>query len=576
MVADLRSHSRFLLLVLATLLLFLPWAALAEVRLEVSPRSGASNEHFTLSVVIDSTEEVGPPVLSQSEDFNVQYIGPQSSVSIINGTVNKRVAFNYRLIPRKEGKLQTPAAQVEVGGKTLQLKSLQVQVAPPSTPRPDTVPGVRLHQSIEPKSLYIGQQAALTIELETAINLIDPQFVDLSYDGFWSETIAENERSSKVVRGDQYDIVRFRKALFPLRTGSISIPPRRLKTRVRDFKRNRAFPFDNLDPFDVDIFDQFFGRGALKEITVESNPLVVEVQALPPQPSALPLWGLSTPIVGETTLSISVPEGRMKVGETKTAEITVVTTGSLSALKGAEIKAPPGLKVYEDAPETKNFESGGALMSRKTFRVSLVPLHGGQIHIPPLELGYFDTTEEKYHIAKSQEILLEVEGPPAEPSPHAAPSRAKESRPAPPPTSSLVYEEESMLERLSARVSPSFALLVAVTLGLMLLLIRFASRRLSAGSAERHSLEKIDQANSVTELNQAFRSHLGFKLQQSNGTELGTEQLRALLPKAAPSKEALFQLHAVLDALDTALYAPNAKSDLATLRQRARDAARML
>lgn len=559
--------------------------AAAQVHTEVSPRVGALDETFVFSVVVDSPSDSAAPVLSPSEDFGVSYIGPQSSVSIINGDVRKRVAYNYRLIPRRLGTLKTPAVDVEVGGNTQHAEPLEVKITnePPAV-KPQKVSGVALKQSVDPKSAYVGQQIDSTLELQTAINLVEPQFVDLSFDGFWVESIADNERSSRTMGGDQYDILRFRKALYPLSPGTLIIPPRKLKAQVRDMRRNRSFPFDSFNPFDADMLDDFFGGGVLKPLSVESNGISVEVKELPPAPANFPSSGLLTPLVGETTVSVRVPAGEMKVGDTKTIEIMVTSTGNLNPLKSLALKVPASLKTYEDAPESKNFESGGALMSRKIFRVSLVPLRGGEIRIPPVELGYFDTTQDSYQIAKSQEIVLAVE-----PDRSESVGNAQQGLPTiavatpgpgqiatPPSVAELpVYQEESAFERLNKRVSTSMLLLVLAALCALAIIARtLRSIRIGAAPARR-GLAEIRRASDLSELSLALRSYASLKLGIENN-DLRGEQFRVLVERKISNKDLRFALQAVLDAFDAALYAPNSEVDFAALKERALSVARSL
>lgn len=559
--------------------------AFADVRVEVSPRQGALDETFVFSVIVDSPADVNAPVLGRSEDFGVSYIGPQSSVSIINGDVRKQVAYNYRLIPRRIGSLQTPAVDVEVGGEILHANPVEVKVSnEPPAARTQKVSGVTLKQSIDPKTAYVGQQVNSTLELQTALNLIEPQFVDLSFDGFWVETIADNERSSRISGHDQYDILRFRKALYALTSGTLIIPPRKLRAQVRDTRRNRPFPFDSFNPFSSDMLDDFFGGGPVKPIAVESNGLSVEVKELPPAPPGFSSAGMITPLVGETTISVRIAEGSLKVGETKTLEVTVTSTGNLNPLKSIPLKTPSTVKTYEDAPETKNFESGGVLMSRKLFRVSVVPLQGGNITIPPVEIGYFDTTEDSYRVARSQEIVLAVEGEAGQaPIPRSAPSRqvdpaptkAVESSPLQPPALEVAYREQTGFEKFREKVSTSMLLLILAALGTVFMVVKKIGAIRSTTAPARRGLAQITEATNVAELSVALRSYVSMKLGLGN-SDLRGEQFRVVAERQIKNRDARFALQAVLDALDAALYAPESKSDVDSLRERALAVARAL
>lgn len=566
-----------LLIVLVSAVLLQSTLVFADARLEVSPRSGELGDTYVLSVIISGADQAATPTLSRSDDFDFSYIGPQSSISIINGTINRKIAHTYRLIPRRTGQLKTPGAEVQIAGATITLEPVEVTVSPPSSPVAQRVRGLSLHQSVEPTELFVGQQAITVLELRAAINLIDPQFGDLSYDGFWSETIADNERSSRIIRGDHYDVLRFRKALYPLISGTLEIPSRTLKARVRDLRRSRPFPFDSFDPFDMGILDDFFSGGKLKDVAVQSNSLRVQVKELPAPPAGFPTWGASMPIVGETTLTLNVPEGGLKTGETKTAEIVVLSTGNLSPIKGVRLNVPPSIKIYEDAPETKTFESGGALMQKKTFRVSLIPMSGGSLRIPPVELGYFDTAESGYRIARTREIILAVQGTP-QTYPQAAdavspqgPVQTEQGSASP----QLSFEEPGFLSRVTSRVS-----LAAVLLGLtVLLLLGFlawmAFRQWRHKASERSLLSGIRQAQDVRALRHAFSLWCA-KHFSNDAVSAGGDQLRAVIEKRVRDPARQFALDTLLDQFDTALYAPAAPVSIEDMRNKTLEAVELL
>ncbi len=555
-------------------LAFFACQAWAEARLEVTPHSGELDEQFLLSVIVDSGNSIGTPELGPTQDFGVSYIGPQTSVSIINGKVSKQASYTFRLIPRRVGTLKTPSATIEVDGKLITLDGRDVAVSEASTPAPTRISGVTLRQSVSPKELFVGQQADTTLELRTAINLIDPQFLDMAFDGFWTETIAENERNSQVIGGDQWDILRFRKALYPLISGELKIPARTLKARIRDNRRNRSLPFDNFDPFDFNILDNFFGGGSLKDVSISSNELKVTVKELPPPPENLPRWGMQNIIVGETTLELNVPPGDLSVGDSKSVELAVVSTGNLNPLKGAEIKVPDSVKLYEEAPESKSFESGGNLMQKKTFRLSLVALQPGEVVIPAIELGYFDTSEEAYRAARTQPIRFRVSGEPTQStieSQHAVP-RVTDPSPPPPPST---FEARGWGETLADYISLTGLLFYTLSLAVILALARTVVVIRRNQQPGRELLAEIDQAKEVSAIGTTFRAYCTLVL-SSRSPIVGTESLRALAANRIEDRALSFEVQSVLDELDAASYDRTAICDSKTLRERCSAAARKL
>ncbi|NDC36936.1 MAG: hypothetical protein EBZ48_02665 [Proteobacteria bacterium] len=560
------------------------WAAFAlatpRMSLEVHPNFGTLDDVFIFSVNIeDGAADTGPPLLTGGKDFDLSLIGPSSSIKIINGIMNRSDTYNYQLSPKREGILDTPTAEITINGKKLSAAALQVTVkgARSTTPPDQTEPGNKdyfLRQSISPqRRVFVGQQITHTLEIFTRSTLLDPQLGNLTFQNFRSEPIGEQENSRRFLNSVPYAVSTLRRALFPEISGSLEVAPRELKAKVRAQVSARGFPFDfeTTDPFDPNFIDNFFSRGVMKAITLRSNQLSVQVEPLPAPPADLPLLGLSAPPVGDVAIKSSYDGSALDFGGTKTITITVSSNGNIQALRSLGLKSSPSAKIYEESPQAKTTVQGDTLWTTKTFKLSVVPVSGSAVDLPPIQLGYFNPESGQFAVASSEPIRFEVTGAPPAPQSHEPPEQNTEppaaiASPLPPSETSsdtsaavqsagLRYKEAGVIESLVALVSLPLALLL-LTAALLLGTALFVGLRLRArGEPRRLLASALEDAQSAETIGTLLRSAIA-RAYPVLSANFSREELR----REIQNKQLLYQIEALLDLLDGTLFGGQAAS----------------
>ena len=102
---------------------------------DIAPQSGTLEDLFIFTVTIEGSQTGSAPLLSGGDDFELQLIGPQTRLSIINGVVNSKISYVYHLTPKRVGRLLTPAVEVDINGDDLAAAAINVEIskaAPPS------------------------------------------------------------------------------------------------------------------------------------------------------------------------------------------------------------------------------------------------------------------------------------------------------------------------------------------------------------------------------------------------------------------------------------------------------------
>jgi len=85
---------------------------------------------LTVTGVNDNLDPVSLPVIN---GFSAKYLGPSTSVSIVNGDYHSERSFIYDLFPNKVGRFQIPPISATFSGQTYSTKPIDVEVFQDST-----------------------------------------------------------------------------------------------------------------------------------------------------------------------------------------------------------------------------------------------------------------------------------------------------------------------------------------------------------------------------------------------------------------------------------------------------------
>jgi len=558
--------------------------AAPRLSLEVHPNFGTVDDFFILSVTLaDGPEDATAPLLTGGGDFRLSLLGPASSLQIANGSISRRVSYNYELSPKQEGILTTPGAEVTIDGQKLTAAPLQVTIrgarasTPPEEGQPENA-DYFMRQKLSPSdSAYVGQQLTHTLEIYTRTTLIDPQLQELTFPGFRSEPIGEQENARRYLNGVPYTVSVLRRALFPQTSGEIQIAPRELKTKVRSRATGAGAPFGfgGMDPFDPNFVDNFFNRGTLRGVTLRSNPLTLRVKPLPTIPANFPLLGLDLPPVGRTAVRVSYDPVDISYGDTKTVNATISSAGNIQGVKSLGLKGGGAVKLYAESPETKTTFQGDLLWTTKSFKLSLVPLATSAAELPSIALGYFDPDDGQYKVASSEVIKFAVLGTPAatqDPAVGSAaplpPQPAAEQQlpnPSAPPTSTPAprYEEPTAIEGLLTRVSIPLALLFLAAALLLAGAVSLGLYLRGRGAPRREIMRELSAAQTPQVLATALQAALRQRY-PALSEQFSREELRGVVK----NRQLLFQIETLFDTLDSTLFG-GAQSPLSELKSQA-------
>jgi hypothetical protein len=341
-------------------------------------------------------EDTPDPTLPDLTAMGFAVEGPRTTFnqrsSWINGRVSSTVSkgWVYYLIPSKPGRFELPV-QVMWGGKAVRAPAVpvvEVTGAPtPAAPviaeagsRPTEAQGdVFVWASVDKARAFVGEPIAYELEIYERVRFQNihlrelPGFLD-----FWSEALPEGKQRAEVVAGVAYRVhPGMRRALFPQRAGSLTISAAQV------------------------------GVGARRRVSGQA----LQIEVLP-LPAAGQPPGFSPNNVGTFTIAAKVDRAAVKVGEPFTLTVTIRGDGNIRTIDPGAWPELPGMRRYDPKVETK-VVVGERFGGERRYDFLVIPEVGGALTIPAFTFAYFDPAKERYEVASTPTLAIEVEGPPA-------------------------------------------------------------------------------------------------------------------------------------------------------------------
>lgn len=352
----------------------------ASVRAVVGRNQATVGESIAMQVTIEDGK--GSIDLSRLTDFKTISRGTSSSFKMINGRTSRQLIHNYVLIPLKAGNLTIPAIPVTIDGKTHFTAPIRIMVnrePPADSGKRD----VYVTAAVSEAAPWIGQQITYTFRLFNAVQVADAKFQPPEFNGFNAEELEDRNSYRTVINGREFIVTEVTFILVPVKTGDLEIEPAVLQAGL--VKRNRRQrPFSGMDAF--------FGRTELATRVLESDPIAVQVRALPATPPGTSFSGL----VGRFEIAASLEKTDIQVGDSSTLTVTISGSGNIMDAPAPAIPAPDEFKVYADNPDEQIQLGKDGYSGSKTFRTALVPVQPGQYHIDPIIWAYFDADAGEY------------------------------------------------------------------------------------------------------------------------------------------------------------------------------------
>ncbi|GMR14721.1 MAG: BatD family protein [Gammaproteobacteria bacterium] len=360
-------------------------AAAVTARLDRS--NAVVGETVTLILQTDDTDQsLDTDLAALESDFDILDRRSETQMSFVNGRKTAYVRLVITLEPKRAGNLRIPA--LKFPGASSAPLTLKVSAAPAlATGDPEPV---FIEVTVLPDAgpYYVLSQVGLVVRIFYQVNLteaaINPPAPVQASVRLLDEVPYQAERN-----GAEYRVLERRYAIFPERSGTLTIPPMQLSGRLIERPSDRLW--------------QPTVRG--RRVRVASEPLNLEISPRPDE-----FTGNSWLPARRITLSQKISDNEtLRVGEPVTRTVIVDAVG----LEENMLEEPvwpdmPDTRIYPDQPQGISRDDGEWVLGHKEFRYAIVPENAGELVLPEIRLDWWDTVTNRQRTAVLPEHRLTV------------------------------------------------------------------------------------------------------------------------------------------------------------------------
>jgi len=225
------------------------------------------------------------------------------------------------------------------------------------------------------------------------------------------QKIGEDRSFETVLDGRRYQVIERRYALFPQKSGDITIPSITFTGQVPE-QRSRRSLFDDMmrnrpRMFGTDPFDALFQT--TRAVRTRSDVVTLKVRPMPVSFADghwLPAEGV---MLQESWTPEEMDQQSLHVGEPITRTTTMVVKG----LTGAQLPEFPAtesdkIKIYPDQPVTDTKVEGSSIIGVRQQKMAFVPTESGTIQLPAIHIPWWDLTTNQARVASLPARTLRV------------------------------------------------------------------------------------------------------------------------------------------------------------------------
>src|SRR5215469_5703066 len=502
------------------------FAAESEVTAKLEPQSIALGESAQLTVSSNGPTQSSVPHV---DGLEIEPIGQQTSIQMINGNVTTNVEQLFSVTPNRVGDFTIPPIggsgqpiKLHVyngsGGQTQRMMpQSRSHLTAPSFSQPSNSAAVDsknqsafLRIELPKQELTVGELVPVKVKayFRAGVSASLNGLPTLSSDAFTLNKLDDNpEQTNEVINGVAYTVVTWTSALSAVKAGNYPLNldlPVMVRVQEKGARRNNPFKdfFGDDSALDDPFFDNFFSNATQKPLTLHTDGATVKIKPLPTQGRPADSSGA----VGQFELGSAISENNGTTGDPLTLKIKIEGRGNFDRVTTTGLTNSFDWKTYKPNGKFTATDHAG-IEGEKTFEQSIVPTKAGAQEIPALNFSYFDPEAQRYVTKGTTPIAIDVAqgnaiAPVATPAPVAD---------APKPNSDGLAPDQPVTGRTVSSLrplvlTPSFIAIIALMLAVLALgpLFRWLHhwrasdpQRLQREATEnsvRESLAKMDAA----------------------------------------------------------------------------------
>ena len=255
-----------------------------------------------------------------------------------------------------------------------------------------------LEVETNPQSPYVQSQVLYTVRLYRRVDIAQAALNEPELGDAVIEKLGDDSNYNTQINGVNYLVTERKYAIFPQKSGSVTIKPLQLTAEVVASSRPN--------------FNGFFNSQATKTKKISSKSVTLDVKPAPATFTGKHWISAEQLVLKEEW---SGDNQQMKVGEPLTRTLTLLakgtTVGQLPELNAGKIDEQ--LKTYPDQPVLHEQKKTEGLIAFREEKIAIIPSKAGFYKLPAIEIPWFNSQSQKMEIAKIPETTitaLEAEG----------------------------------------------------------------------------------------------------------------------------------------------------------------------
>lgn len=375
-------------LLLLSLLLNAPWLSATEINVTVDRSSVNLNESFQITFTATDSPDDDPDFTPLEQDFEILGQSQSSHSSWVNGTSSKTIQWVLQVMAKHAGNLTVPA--VQFGDDVSQTTTVRVTEGAANKDLPANS-DLFLEVEASPEDPYVQSQVLYTLRLYRRVEISQAAMNEPELADAVVEKLGDDSNYSTQINGEDYWVTERKYAIFPQKSGRMTIRPLELTAQVVTAARPS--------------FGGFFSPRMTKTQRVASRSIELDIK-----PAASTFTGQHWLPAEQLELKQewSGDIEHMKVGEPLTRTLTLLAKGTtvsqLPELSAA--KAQDQLKSYPDQPVLKEQKKNDGMIAFRQEKIALIPSKEGSYKLPAIEVPWFNTKTQQMEIATIPETMI--------------------------------------------------------------------------------------------------------------------------------------------------------------------------
>ena len=366
-------------------LLIMGWSqntAAADIQASVDRNPVSFDESFQIIFTATESPDDDPNFSPLEQNFTILSQNNSTSSSWINGKSTKTIQWIVNVMAKETGSIVIPA--VRFGKDTSQALTILVT---DNAAKKQVNTDEELYIDVEatPQSPFIQSQVFYTLRLFTRVDISQARLNEPELPDAVIERLGEDNNYTTQVKGVSYTVTERKYAIFPQKSGKLTIKPLVLTAEVLVNNPGRINPF--------------FNSQMSKTKRVESKAVTLDVKPVPAAFTGKHWLSAEQLVIKE---SWSGDAQQMKVGEPLTRTLTLLakgaTVGQLPELNTNQTSEQ--LKIYPDQPVLQEQKKPDGLLSVREEKTAIIPSKAGNYTLPAIEIPWFNTQTQKMEIAR--------------------------------------------------------------------------------------------------------------------------------------------------------------------------------